>query len=52
MYERSKMEEGKRKEIEEKEKRDFIEKWKIKNKMKGKKGLERRRLQKELEKYD
>ncbi len=46
------MEEGKRKEIEEKEKRDFIEKWKIKNKMKGKKGLERRRLQKELEKYD
>ena len=37
--------------IEEKEKRDFIEKWKIKNKMKGKKGLERRKLQKELEKY-
>ena len=51
MLERSKMEEGKRKEIEEKEKRDFIEKWKIKNKMKGKKGLERRKLQKELEKY-
>ena len=52
MYERSKMEEGKRKEIEEKEKRDFIEKWKIKNRMKGKKGVERRRLQKELEKYE
>lgn len=52
MLERTKMEEGKRKEIEEKEKRDFIEKWKIKNKMKNKKGAERRKLMKELEKYE
>ena len=52
LYERTKMAESKRKEIEEKEKRDFIERWKIINKMKNKKGLERRRLQKELEKYE
>ena len=50
--ERTKMEEGKRKEIEEKEKRDFIEKWKIKNKLKTKKGAERRKLMKELQKYE
>ncbi len=37
MFERAKMEEAMRKEIEEKEKRDFIENWKIKNKLKGKK---------------
>lgn len=37
MFERSKMEEAMRKEIEEKEKRDFIEQWKIKNKNKYKK---------------
>ena len=50
--ERTKMEEGKRKEIEEKEKRDIIEKWKIKNKLKTKKGAERRKLMKELQKYE
>lgn len=37
MFERSKLEEAMRQEIEEKEKRDFIEQWKMKNKMKGKK---------------
>ncbi len=37
MFERSKMEEAMRKEVEEKEKRDFIEQWKIKNKNKYKK---------------
>ena len=36
-YERSKMEDVKRKEIEEIEKRDFIEQWKMKNKNKYKK---------------
>ena len=50
--ERTKMEEGKRKEIEDKEKQDCIEKWKIKNKLKNKKGAERKRLMKELEKYE
>jgi hypothetical protein len=37
MFERAKMEDAMRKEIEEKEKRDFIENWKLKNKLKGKK---------------
>ena len=37
MFERTKMEEAIRREIEEKEKKDFIEQWKLKNKMKGKK---------------
>ena len=50
-FEKSKMDENKRKEIEEKEKRDFIEKWKIKYKMRTKKGAERRKLQRELGKY-
>jgi hypothetical protein len=36
-YERSKMEDVKRKEVEEKEKRDFIDQWKLKNKNKYKK---------------
>lgn len=51
-YERSKMEVSQRKEIEEKEKNDFIEKWKIKNKMKYKKGAERKKLERELAKYN
>lgn len=51
MFERTKMDANKRKEIEEKEKRDFIEKWKIKNKMRTKKGAERRKLERELGKY-
>lgn len=37
MFERAKMEEAMRKEIEEKEKQEFIENWKLRNKMKGKK---------------
>ena len=51
MFERTKMDDNKRKEIEEKEKHDFIEKWKIKNKMRNKKGAERRKLERELGKY-
>ena len=42
MYERTKMEEVKRKEIEEQEKIDFIENWKMKNKMKGKKPINKK----------
>jgi hypothetical protein len=37
MFERSKMEDVMRREIEEKEKKDFIEQWKLKNKNKNKK---------------
>ena len=51
MFERTKMDANKRKEIEDKEKRDFIERWKIKNKMRTKRGAERRRLERELNKY-
>ena len=51
MFERTKMDDNKRKEIEEKEKHDFIEKWKIKNKMKNKRGAERKKLERELGKY-
>ena len=51
LYKESKINDSRKKEIEEKEKHDFIEKWKIKNKMKGKKGLERKKLEKQLKKY-
>ena len=51
MFERTKMDPNKRKEIEEKEKRDFIEIWKIKIRMKNKRGAERKRLERELNKY-
>ena len=51
-FERTKMDANKRKEIEEKEKRDFIEKWRIKNKMKYKRGAERKKLERELNKYN
>ena len=51
MFERTKMDASKRKEIEEKERRDFIEKWKLKKKMRTKKGAERRKLERELNKY-
>jgi hypothetical protein len=51
MFERTKMDASKRKEIEEKESRDFIEKWKLKKKMRTKKGAERRKLERELNKY-
>ena len=50
MYERTKMDESKRRIIEEKEKRDFIERWKLKRKIKTKKGAEKRRLIEELNK--
>ena len=48
MYERTKMDSKKRKEIEEKERRDFIERWKLKKKIRTKKGAERRRLERQL----
>ena len=51
LYKESKINDSRKKEIEEKEKHDFIEAWKIKNKMKGKKGLERKKLEKQLKKY-
>ena len=51
MFERTKMDPNKRKEIEEKEKRDFIERWKLIKLMKTKKGAERRKIQRELSKY-
>ena len=51
MYERTKMDPSKKKEIEEKEEKDFIEKWRIIRKMKTKKGAERRRLERELKNY-
>ena len=50
-YERTKMDPSKKKEIEEKEEKDFIEKWRIIRKMKTKKGAERRRLERELKNY-
>ena len=50
-YERTKMDSSKKKEIEEKEEKDFIEKCRIIRKMKTKKGAERRRLERELKNY-
>ena len=46
-FERTKMDASKRKEIEEQEKRDFIEKWKFRKRMRTKKGAERRKLERE-----
>ena len=42
---------AKKKEIEDKEQKDFIEKWRIIRKMKTKRGAERRRLERELKNY-
>ena len=50
-FEKSKMDPKKRKEVEDKERNDYIEKWRIKNKMRTKKGAERRKLERELSKY-
>ena len=50
-YERTKMDPSKKKEIEDKEQKDFIEKWRIIRKMKTKRGAERRRLERELKNY-
>ena len=51
MYERTKMDPSKKREIEEKEQKDFIDKWNIIRKMRTKKGAERRKLERELNKY-
>ena len=51
LFENTKRSDTIKKEIEEKEKHDFIEKWKIKNKMKNKTGLERKKLEKQLLKF-
>ena len=51
LFKEKKINDSRKKEIEEKEKHDFIEKWKIKKKMKGKSGFERRKLEKKLKKY-
>ena len=47
IFERTKMDPKKRKEIEEKERADFIKRWKIKKKMRTKKGAERKKLERE-----
>ena len=51
MFKENQIKNSMKKEIEEKEKKDFIEKWKIKNNMKGKSEFERKKLQKKLKKY-
>ena len=51
LYKENKINDSMKKEIEEQEKHDFIEKWKIKNKMKGKSGFERKKLEKRLKKF-
>ena len=51
MYERTKMDPSKKREIEEKEQKDFIDKWNIIRKMRTKKGAERRKLERELKNY-
>ena len=51
LYKENKINDSRKKEIEEKEKKNFIEKWKIKNKMKGKSGFERKKLERKLKKY-
>jgi hypothetical protein len=48
MFERTKMDSKKRKEIEEKEKRDLIERWKLIKKIKTKKGADKRKLIRQL----
>ena len=50
-YERTKMDPSKKKEIEEKEERDFIEKWRLIRKMKTKKGAERRKIERQLKNF-
>ena len=51
LYQENKIYDSRKKEIEEEEKQKFIEKWKIKQKMKGKSGFERKKLEKKLKKY-
>ena len=51
LYRETKINDSRKKEMEEIEKKNFIEKWKIKNKMKGKSGFERKKLEKKLKKY-
>ena len=51
LYKEAKISDSRKKEMEEIEKKKFIEEWKIKNKMKGKSGFERKKLEKKLKKY-
>ena len=49
-YKENKIKEDMKEEIEAKEKKEFIEQFKIRNQMKGKKGFERKKLEKKLRK--
>ena len=49
-YRENKIREDMKEEIEEREKKEFIEQFKIKNQMKGKTGFERKKLEKKLKK--
>ena len=49
-YRENKIREDMKEEIEAKEKKEFIEQFKIRNQMKGKKGFERKKLEKKLKK--
>ena len=51
MYERTKMDPSKKKEIEDKEEKDFIEKWRLIRKIKTKKGAEKRKLERQLKNF-
>ena len=51
MYERTKMDPSKKKEIEDKEEKDFIERWRLIRKIKTKKGAEKRRLERQLKNF-
>jgi hypothetical protein len=49
-FERNKMERTKREELEDRERREFIEQWKLKNKLKGKKPSEKKKILKNFSK--
>ena len=51
MYERTKMDPSKKKEIEDKEEKDFIERWRLIRKIKTKKGAEKRKLERQLKNF-
>ena len=51
MYERTKMDPSKKKEIEDKEQKDFIERWRLIRKIKTKKGAEKRKLERQLKNF-
>ena len=50
-YERTKMDPSKKKEIEDKEEKDFIERWRLIRKIKTKKGAEKRKLERQLKNF-